>query len=333
MAQVVLSRQDAETGYLPAICIRCGAPANHQVRKEWQDDGHRKVQSWLVAPLCFEHRNHWRARAAITGLSLYLFLGLGLASWTIVPWEPKWVLLLPPVVGLALWSGLTFWLHQTSIRILQIDESNVTLSGVAPDFVESLYKHRLGPQRVVPLALEGKGSLAKVRLVGNELQGGLPPLCICCGEPATTWRERVFRVSRASTQVEGIAQVLLLFIDLDWIVSLGLQRQRRFQTPLCQAHRNHWRIRRLLFWVGLPVAFAGPAAYAAILPAGLLESFIILAGPAIAWLIIWVNVEYSGVRAAEVTLESLTLNGVSISFKDELDRQRQNRSCVLPNQR
>src|SRR5262245_66176532 len=98
MPKVQLSREEAEDGHLPEICMQCGA----QAWKQWP-----KAFSWyppwvgvlilggvlpfvivaavltkrmtVRAPLCDEHLNHWSWRAWFVGLSVAVFIVLGIA--------------------------------------------------------------------------------------------------------------------------------------------------------------------------------------------------------------------------------------------------------------
>src|SRR5258707_9669465 len=84
MAQIRLSRYEAEEGMLPPICVRCGAPATR-----YKGVGFSTLADWFyllvlfilwplavlavllrqrvrfLLPVCDGHRNHWRWRRAV----------------------------------------------------------------------------------------------------------------------------------------------------------------------------------------------------------------------------------------------------------------------------
>jgi hypothetical protein len=87
MAQVWLSRRDCAEGTLPALCLKCGAPASECVEKElagtllWG-----APLTWLLSaiwdgqsaklrvPMCAKHRDYWRQRRLILSVGSVVML-------------------------------------------------------------------------------------------------------------------------------------------------------------------------------------------------------------------------------------------------------------------
>jgi hypothetical protein len=90
--------------------------------------------------------------------------------------------------------------------------------------------------------------MAQVRLPRYEAsRGDLPPVCMVCGAPASDAPQRTF--SWIPTWVWCFIIAPLLFL----IIALVTQRRMTIRTPLCDRHRNYWRWRWRIVWIGLIV--------------------------------------------------------------------------------
>src|SRR5947209_9626368 len=93
--------------------------------------------------------------------------------------------------------------------------------------------------------------MAEVYLDTQQVQQGLPPVCICCGAHATDYRRKWF----IHTPARSIPFAVLGTWRY-WRISLPV--------PLCPAHRLYFTRRWVpLFLVGLLAVVAGVAAYIA----------------------------------------------------------------------
>src|SRR5262245_29680291 len=103
MAEVRLGRQQAETGDLPSVCMRCGQPTEAWVRRQFSATSNMQSRRMLVlAPLCQSHRNHWRNRIR-TNLAILVGLLLIAVALIFAPPDlqtPLWICL---GVGVPLW--------------------------------------------------------------------------------------------------------------------------------------------------------------------------------------------------------------------------------------
>jgi hypothetical protein len=164
MARIRLGRFEVSEGQLPAVCMRCGEPAERQVHKQfsWHPP-------WVIliilagllpyvilaliltkrmtirAPMCQLHRGHWWKRQLfITGGFLALLVLLGVCIFFAVDVNAK---LTQSQTGfLFLGWSLLFLIYliaalvvqYTSIRPKEITDTSISLTGVAPAFVSEL---------------------------------------------------------------------------------------------------------------------------------------------------------------------------------------------------
>jgi hypothetical protein len=168
MATIHLS--GSELDELPAVCMRCGAPAT--VTRDKTFSWH---PPWVIllafigllpfvivallltqrvtvtAPLCARHRNHWLSRALIGwgGFALLVLLaGGGLfllrnhPDLTIGDLELGGLLCVGSVVGVPVLLIIAVILRYTSIYTSGISGSRITLRGVAEEFAEALRAER-----------------------------------------------------------------------------------------------------------------------------------------------------------------------------------------------
>jgi hypothetical protein len=101
--------------------------------------------------------------------------------------------------------------------------------------------------------------------------------------------------------------------------------------PFCHDHRNHWSTRFALLWslffvmlflwvAAVPILFA--LAYPKAQGIGGPEngwSCLAVMGLGILWLIVAAKIQYSAIRATDITDHSITLHNVSAVFVDALD--------------
>lgn len=167
-----------------------------------------------------------------------------------------------------------------------------------------------------------------VRLRLREADGRLPPVCLCCGAPATATEAR--DLPKLSSTVW-----LVLFVAGPFLfraASALASKSVRLQAPLCDRHRNHWTRGTRLIWTSFAV-FGGiiAAAFllAHLLPEDLqaaLSPFIGVAGYLLflAWLGILCVARDSEIRLIDIDRKELLLGGVSNEFIraiDAMDRE------------
>jgi uncharacterized BrkB/YihY/UPF0761 family membrane protein len=103
-----------------------------------------------------------------------------------------------------------------------------------------------------------------------------------------------------------------------------LANKMTINAPFCQAHRNHWLMRTLVIVFGFIGVFVVSGALLFVVAAksaaqGADDKPMLIAlgfGGVLllAWLVMVVVLQYSAIRAKEVTEKSMTLTGVSPSF-------------------
>jgi len=163
--------------------------------------------------------------------------------------------------------------------------------------------------------------MAQVSLHVYQADGYLPPVCMCCGRPATTTVTK--RMSWQPQFVGGL-------------IALLMTKYATVQAPFCDQHKGHWFNRNLLTW-GTFVLFlavgAGSLAISANLDAGLRDSVMpvvaVFCGVMLAaWLIILICCEFTKIRPVHITDEEISLTGVAQEFIDavrEEERERRRR--------
>jgi hypothetical protein len=83
------------------------------------------------------------------------------------------------------------------------------------------------------------------------MNGDLPPVCICCGAPATAWRVKEYsEYQPAPTGTYGRNIISLAFHIRDWLRMLNSPKIS-FRAPFCQRHENHLETVGLLRWSGI----------------------------------------------------------------------------------
>src|SRR5262245_19259117 len=172
MAQLLLSREEAEQNGLPATCMRCGAPSTVAVPKSfwWAPDQGWSILAWdatwnlrpllfftrarrcrLNMPLCDRHYRQRCLRRLLLLWTSVLFLilgGIGGVLWVENYWGG---LLVGALMGLALWVPFVAApLHVGAIREREITKESITLVNVSAEFVKAVEAQRAAQARDPP---------------------------------------------------------------------------------------------------------------------------------------------------------------------------------------
>lgn len=328
MAEVTLSRADAQAGRLPALCVCCGEPAEEFRRHSFYDGPfglavlplgyHLLVFSRIPTqlPVCALHRGHWRRRRLLVWGSLVPLLGV-VGPIGLLAMDNK---ALPVVVRLAATAGLGLILmwpvlylatRVSSVHPTRITKTQLTLSGVAERFVRAARLRAYGGPPGEPMRPQQPTMANQVRLDrARAAEGDLPPVCVCCGQEATVHVARTFVV-----RPPGLMRQLGPLASL---VPLG----ERVATvlPVCDRHPGHWRRRRRIV-SGTFAVLAGLAVFGCLQPGVAREIqnnpglFVFLGLLAfLLWLGVVAACQATAVRAIACTSESLTLAGVAPWF-------------------
>src|SRR5947209_5600599 len=141
---------------------------------------------------------------------------------------------------------------------------------------------------------------------------GLPPVCVCCGEPATRTRRQEFALGRGLSAAVLATSVMLG--GLAW-TSRGLT----LTLPVCDYHRKRGRRSNQTFFRGTLLAVAlGAAAYIGSLFDGAAANYLGVAA-ALAFVVTVVAAMHEaddGLGVKGLTADALTLTGVSRKFAE-----------------
>jgi hypothetical protein len=171
--------------------------------------------------------------------------------------------------------------------------------------------------------------MATVRLDLRECrEGGLPDVCVQCGEHATHFEDRQFAWL---PNLRWLLVLLPLGVFPFIIAALLMTRCRIVTVPLCADHRNHWLTRQL--FVGIAVGSIGLTVALMIGTAELYPEFAklgpIVAGilPVVLMIVGLILVGTTQIQPTEITERTITLRNVSQTFvvalenfRDEEDR-------------
>ncbi len=181
MADLRLYSGDERVTALPDLCMQCGEPAALFKRKRFS-----WFPSWVwillfvcglvpfaivaavttkrrtvEAPLCEAHKNHWLARQLLVVGSLFGILLLGGVTWAVSldnnarGDDLGGLLCVGSVVMLILWVILAVVVQFNSIRAREITDRDMTLVGVAQEFVNAYQDEwHVAPERLDDLARE-----------------------------------------------------------------------------------------------------------------------------------------------------------------------------------
>jgi hypothetical protein len=151
--------------------------------------------------------------------------------------------------------------------------------------------------------------MARVKIFLADL-ADLPPVCVCCGQPATRQRQQEFRLNEAlSGAILAAAAVVGSLVWTERSITLAL--------PVCDYHRRRGRrSTRTLVWGMVLTAMLGVGAYfrgefdgpgANYLTVATMFSFIVT-------LVLGMHEVNDGLAVKAFTRESLTLTGVNREF-------------------
>jgi hypothetical protein len=166
--------------------------------------------------------------------------------------------------------------------------------------------------------------MAQVMLGRLEAEEGeLPPVCLVCGAPAVVYKVGSFNFC------PDWCYLCLLLTFWPFLVASVLARQRmKVLAPLCAAHRNYWRARRLkrVMVVAVMVLFLF-SIYVLLLSLDLPFEFF-----GTLWIVFWIaGVFWLGlifisriyvIYASELTDDRITLDRVSALFVSKLHAEK-----------
>jgi hypothetical protein len=161
MARVKLGLEEAYSGNLPAICLRCGAPSTVFKNKMFSTGPFGLPlfilplpgitvytyagKVWVRVPFCNAHKNHWLWRTLTIFISFAVLIILGLLSFACLLERPKWVsanvagMLCPSFfIGITAWAFVSLMLRYSGVHLARHGKRTITLAGVARGFVEAV---------------------------------------------------------------------------------------------------------------------------------------------------------------------------------------------------
>ncbi|HEV3118677.1 MAG TPA: hypothetical protein VGY58_16630 [Gemmataceae bacterium] len=172
--------------------------------------------------------------------------------------------------------------------------------------------------------------MADIKLGRYEAEEGqLPPLCLCCGAPATHYQAQTLAWQPAwSYFVFGLTVWPLLFLGL------LLRKRMRVRLPLCDAHRRSLQVQRRIAQV-LMVVLLGVLVGGAVLLNREDEAGNYAVNPL---LLLWLDgipimmalllLRAGAVRPQEITDDSITLGDVAEDFVNQWHAERTGRPTV-----
>jgi hypothetical protein len=159
MALLEVSRQHAESGALPPVCLRCGKPAitvkyRTFTRYPWQtsalallriryEPALHRIRAGI--PLCADHRHYWLWTDALWWLPVVFFLPVCCAELVIlaVAFSSDFGLSFAIAMGVNVVLCLAWlvWLPRLVIRAVRVDAMGIVFQNV-PDEVVRQWKSR-----------------------------------------------------------------------------------------------------------------------------------------------------------------------------------------------
>jgi hypothetical protein len=176
VASIQLTREEAELGFLPDVCMRCGAPAT--VRKRRLFVSH-PLWVYVLLPFgylpyvivaailtqrvrcythfCPRHKSHWLFCGLIIWGAFPVLLALIASGWVVVFSMEKVVsksmvdglagtMCVGEIVLILLWLMSIPIMQLTAIHPADVTERRLTLKRVSPAFVEALRDYRDRPR-------------------------------------------------------------------------------------------------------------------------------------------------------------------------------------------
>lgn len=170
---IELRRDVAGSGDLPRVCMRCGAPADELVSKNFSwHPGWVFVlllfgvlpfiivalmtmeRTQVLAPMCARHKRHWSGRALLLFLTLLIpvtvFVIAIVAENQVRPGQQSALsggLCIGSVLVLAAWAIAAIVVQMTAIRCIDITPDVIRLTNLSPGFVDAVMAHRFGETR------------------------------------------------------------------------------------------------------------------------------------------------------------------------------------------
>src|SRR5262245_47851345 len=97
--------------------------------------------------------------------------------------------------------------------------------------------------------------MAWVRLNRRRLhQAALPPVCLCCGQPADDYRDKTFSTDPTWVTVCIVLGICAWPVLVVGLIGLLAARQRaEVSVPLCPAHLGYWTWRVLFVAIPLTI--------------------------------------------------------------------------------
>ncbi len=165
MPTIRLDREDIERYDPPAVCMKCGAPSDVVVRKGFAWTPTAVGGFWwfglvgllitgiialaqtrrvtVYVPLCRQHEGHFSVRLVVNLLAfavVLLCVGLvvAVAAWAPDDFEVGSVAVFVPIGACVVWIIVFAVLRSTTIRSTQINEYQITLTGVSHGYIEAL---------------------------------------------------------------------------------------------------------------------------------------------------------------------------------------------------
>jgi hypothetical protein len=152
----------------------------------------------------------------------------------------------------------------------------------------------------------------------------LPPICVCCGEPATRKRQQEFQVNTALS-----AAILVTAAVLDALV--WTKRGVSLSLPVCEYHKRRGRRSNRTFFQGMALTLAlGVAAYVGSQFNDAAGSCLGVAA-AIAFIVtivVGMHEVDDGLKVKSLTNNSFTLTGVNRKFAEAIERHEPAKNTV-----
>jgi hypothetical protein len=152
----------------------------------------------------------------------------------------------------------------------------------------------------------------------------LPPVCVCCGEPAAGVRRQEFQLNAALSA--AILASAALLGALGWT-----KRGVTLALPVCEYHRRRGRRSNRTFFRGMALVTAlGVAAYVVSQFGGAAGSHLAVAGlfTFIVTLVVGMHQVDDGLGVKAFRGESLTLGGVHPKFAEAVGRRERGGRAV-----
>lgn len=170
--------------------------------------------------------------------------------------------------------------------------------------------------------------MADLRISLGEAERGLPPVCMCCGAAADSTTNR--KMSWHPPWIGVLILLGLIGVVLYAVFASMMSKRALLAAPLCERHRNHWKMRLVIILVSLlMMTVLGGLAIAVVATDVRGPTVEMLKGIscgvtiflALAWLILLVTLQNTSIRPKEITDVDLFLTGVSPAFIEAVDEQ------------